>query len=254
MPTVLSAPVEALPLVGLPAPVEKPLPVQDVALLALHESVEELPCVTVGGVAVNVIVGGAGHTQTEVPMVSLGFSAENGGLGGLQYPPCPFVQVAPSSAGLLQALRTQLSFGFQSWHVGHAGGLPGSCRTQPQNELGGELTVTVTIELAEPPAPVQVTWKLLEPRVLSGPTGAFPLGGLPAPVEKPLPVQDVALVELQKSVVVWPCVTVDGEAVRLAVGAGGHGGQGNGPQNACACWGTTDVAPATKITSRRALR
>ena len=49
----------------------------------------------------------------------------------------------------------------------------------------------------------------------------LPLVGLPAPVEKPVPVQEVALLELHVSVEDWPCVTVEGEAEKVAVGAGG---------------------------------
>ncbi len=75
-----------------------------------------------------------------------------------------------------------------------------------------DVTITVAEALAVPPLPVQAT----EYAVLTvGKTGAEPLTA--PPVEKPVPAQEVALVDDQARVEDWPEIMLDGEAVRVAM-------------------------------------
>ena len=54
---------------------------------------------------------------------------------------------------------------------------------------------------------------------VSGPVLSLPLVAF-APLQAPLAVQAVALVDDQLSVLAWPLSTLDGSAVRVTVGAG----------------------------------
>lgn len=83
---------------------------------------------------------------------------------------------------------------------------------------GGGPAVTLTVELAVPPAPVQV--KVNAVVAANGGEASLPLVGL-LPDQPPLAVQLVALVEVQLRFVDWFVTTDVGSAVRLTVGAGG---------------------------------
>ncbi|MBU6490968.1 hypothetical protein KGQ25_02335, partial [Patescibacteria group bacterium] len=77
------------------------------------------------------------------------------------------------------------------------------------------VTVTVALELLVPPEPVQETEYVV---VVEGYTTA--VFEVAPPVEKPVPVQEVALLELQVRVEEEPLVIEVGEAERVTVGAG----------------------------------
>jgi hypothetical protein len=83
--------------------------------------------------------------------------------------------------------------------------------------LAGAETLTVTDLDALPPAPLQVSVKLVVP--LSAPVLALPLVGS-FPDQPPDAVQPVALLEDQFSVADPPLLTVVGLALRLTAGAG----------------------------------
>lgn len=82
----------------------------------------------------------------------------------------------------------------------------------------GAVTVTETVLLAVPPAPVQVSAKLLFE--LSAPVDWLPLVDF-VPLQSPEAVQPVALVELQVSVEADPLTTDVGFAAMVTVGAAG---------------------------------
>jgi hypothetical protein len=73
------------------------------------------------------------------------------------------------------------------------------------------------LSFAEPPGPEQVSVKVVV--VVSAPVDWLPLVAL-APLQPPLAVQLVALVELQVSVAALPLVTLVGDAVSVTVGGG----------------------------------
>ncbi|MBT8116650.1 MAG: hypothetical protein KJO66_02365, partial [Gammaproteobacteria bacterium] len=83
--------------------------------------------------------------------------------------------------------------------------------------LGALVTSTVTVSLAVPPAPEQLSVKLL--LAVSGPTDWLPDVPL-LPDQPPLATHDVASLELQLSVLVPPDSTVSGFAPSVTVGAG----------------------------------
>lgn len=85
-------------------------------------------------------------------------------------------------------------------------------------ETAGEVTMTDVLLLAEPPGPVQVSWKLAG-FVVSGTESAEP-DVLPPVSNPPAATQEVAFVEDQVRVVLLPEVTVVGDAERAAVGGG----------------------------------
>jgi hypothetical protein len=74
---------------------------------------------------------------------------------------------------------------------------------------------TVAVVVAVPPVPAHATVYVV---VAEGETAAEPLTR--PPVEKPVPVQDVAFVEPHVSVELFPVTTVVGLALRLDVGGG----------------------------------
>ena len=78
-------------------------------------------------------------------------------------------------------------------------------------------TLTVAVWLAEPPAPVQVSVKLVV--ALSAPVSAVPLAAWLPFHEPPLDVQEDAPVLDQVSVLLAPVVTDVGLAVKFTVGA-----------------------------------
>ena len=82
-------------------------------------------------------------------------------------------------------------------------------------EISGDVTCTLTRSVLAPPGPEQDTWYVA---LLFGETVAEPLV-LP-PVLNPEPEQLVALLELQESVLLCPCVMLEGLAERDALGAG----------------------------------
>jgi len=83
--------------------------------------------------------------------------------------------------------------------------------------VGAGATVTVTLWLADPPAPEQVSEKPVV--AASGEVDSLPLMAL-APLQPPEAVQLVALVELHVSVAEPPPATEAGLAVSVTVGAG----------------------------------
>ena len=82
---------------------------------------------------------------------------------------------------------------------------------------GGAETLTVSDWLALPPAPLQVSVKVVV--VLSAPVLALPLVGS-LPDQPPEAVQLLALLEDQLSVADPPLLTAAGLALRLTAGAG----------------------------------
>lgn len=94
MRTELSVPVASLPEVDL-EPVQSPVAAQDVALLELQFSVEELPCSNADGFALSANVGGgvAGVTLTVTVCVAV--------------PPVP-AQLSAKSVVVVSALRTSV--------------------------------------------------------------------------------------------------------------------------------------------------
>jgi len=82
---------------------------------------------------------------------------------------------------------------------------------------GGATTVTADDTVTLPPAPVQVNAKLVA--AVNGAEDTEPLTFF-TPLQPPDAAHELALVLLQDSCVVAPLATLDGFAVRLAVGAG----------------------------------
>jgi len=82
--------------------------------------------------------------------------------------------------------------------------------------------VTVTDRLALPPAPLQLSVKVLV--VVSGPRTSLPRGIVLEPDHAPEAMQEVALVEDQASVEDPPLATDVGFAASDTVGPGGGGG------------------------------
>src|SRR5512146_2169671 len=92
----------------------------------------------------------------------------------------------------------------------------------------GQVTVTVLLALALPPAPLQTRLYVLV--VLKAPVFWLPLAGL-LPLQAPKAVQPrSALVEDQVKVLLSPSATLEGEALRLTVG--GAGGVTGGAEKA----------------------
>jgi hypothetical protein len=92
--------------------------------------------------------------------------------------------------------------------------------------LGGGVTVggttaTLTVCVADPPAPVQV--RANEALLVKGPLEAVPLVALP-PLQFPLAAQDDALVDDHVRVVAEPEFTVDGDADSVTDGPWGIDG------------------------------
>lgn len=83
----------------------------------------------------------------------------------------------------------------------------------------GAVTVTTAVAEPEPPAPVQVRVYDCIPVVFRVPVEPVPEVAL-LPLQAPLAVQAVALVLLQVNVALPPVVILDGDAVRVTVGAG----------------------------------
>jgi hypothetical protein len=85
---------------------------------------------------------------------------------------------------------------------------------------GAASTVTTTDSLAEPPAPEQVSVKVVD--TVSGPTLSLSVVAL-VPVQPSVASQSVASVDVQESVVQSPATTLVGDAARETVGVGGGG-------------------------------
>jgi hypothetical protein len=81
---------------------------------------------------------------------------------------------------------------------------------------GGGVTVRVRLAFAVPPAPVQETEYVVD---VDGETEIVP--EVAFPVENPVPVQEVAFVELQVSEAEFPCTIDAGDAPMDAVGGAG---------------------------------
>ena len=83
--------------------------------------------------------------------------------------------------------------------------------------VGGGNTVTVTLRVIAPPAPVQLKSNVLV--FASAPVDALPIVAF-VPDHAPEAVQDVALVEDQVSVAAFPTNTLVGLALKVSVGSG----------------------------------
>jgi len=95
--------------------------------------------------------------------------------------------------------------------------------------VGTGLAVTVTVAAAAvlvPPEPIQVSEYVVS--VVKAPVLWLPLVAI-APVQPPEALQDVASVELQVNIAASPRLTVIGDAVIDAVGAGGFVVTGTDP-------------------------
>jgi hypothetical protein len=217
-----SAPVDWLPLVDF-VPFQPPDAVQLEALLELQLSVAEAPLATVDGFADRVTDGGAGGTVTATETV------------WLTLPPAP-EQVIVKSVAALSALldsvplvarsplqppdaeqfeaSVELQVSDVAFPTTTTDGLAASDRVG----AGVDPTLTVTVWLAVPPAPVHVSVKPVV--VETGSVVWLPLKAL-SPLQPPDAVQLVAFDVFQVRVAVWPLVTVVGAAVSDSVGATG---------------------------------
>jgi hypothetical protein len=227
-----SAPVDTLPL-GACAPANvPPVPVQAVALVELQVSVAAPPAVTAVGLAVSVAVAGGGVTGVTVTVAVAALLAPPAPVQVTEYVAVavsapvdrlPLVARAPANVPPVpvQAVAlVELQVSVAAPPAVTAAGLAVSVAV-----AGGVTAVTVTVTVAGlllPPAPVQVNEYVAV--AVSAPVDRLP------PVERapanapPVPVQAVALVELQVSVVALPAVIEVAAALSDAVGTAGGGG------------------------------
>jgi hypothetical protein len=215
--SAVSGPVDCDPLVGL-APLQLPLAVQEVALVADQVSVELLPDVMALGPALRVTVGAGVETVTVAVCAAL--------------PPGP-VQVSVKDWSLVK-LPVE------------AEPLVGSLPLQPPEAVQEVAFVEVQLKVAPlplvtvlgfaeiftvgadwvtetladcealPPAPVQVIVKVV--LAFNAPVDCEPLTAR-LPLQPPLAVQDVALVADHVNVELPPAVIDDGLACKVTVGA-----------------------------------
>jgi hypothetical protein len=216
---LVSAPADCVPLVAL-APDQAPDAVQLSALVADQVSVGLAPLAMVCGLTVMVTVGAGGVTVTVADWAAL--------------PPLP-VQVnvkvpvpvndpvdcdplvvlapvhAPEAVQLVASVEDQVSVALAPFAM--------VCGLAVIVTVGaGAVTVTVADCASVPPAPVQLSEKVLV--AVNAPVDCVPLVAS-APVHAPEAVQVSALVDDQVSVELVPFATVCGLAVIVSVGAGG---------------------------------
>ena len=215
-----SAPVDWLPLAAF-VPLQPPDAVQLDALLELQLSVDAEPLATVDGLPDRVTDGAAGGTVTETETV------------WLTLPPAP-EQVSVKSVAALSALldsvplvarsplqppdaeQFEAPVELQVSDVGLPTTMTDGLAARVRVGAGVDPTLTVALWLAVPPAPVQVSVKLVV--VATGSVVWLPFNAL-EPVQPPDAVQLVASDEFQLRIAVWPLATVAGDAVSEIVGA-----------------------------------
>lgn len=209
-----------MPLVAF-EPVQPPDAVQLVVFVVFHVSVDALPIRTVAGVAVRVIVGAGAAMETVADWLAVPpgpvqlkvkvVITESGPVDWL-----PLVALAPaqppSAVQLVALVVLQVSV----------------AEPPPATIVGDAVSVTVGAEeaatetvtdwLPEPPGPAQVRVNVVV--ALSAPVDWLPLVAR-APLQPPLAVQPVALVELQVSVADWPFSIEAGAALNVTAGTGG---------------------------------
>ncbi len=211
-----SAPVDCEPLVAL-APLQPPEAVQLVALVELQVSVEEPPFAMLDGLAVRVTVG-VGTTVTvalalPLPPVPVQVSVNVVVAARAALTSDPLVVLAPlqppEAVQLVALVELQVSVDVPplATLVGFA----------LKVTVGTGTTVTVTLWLTVPPVPLQLSEKPVV--AASAPVDCDPLVAL-LPVQPPLAVQLVALVELQVSVEAAPTARLVGLALKARVGGG----------------------------------
>ena len=215
-----SAPVDWLPLVDF-VPLQPPDAAQLDALLELQLSVDAEPLATVDGLTDRVTDGGAGGTVTETETV------------WLTLPPVPeqvSVKLVAELSAVLDSVplvaRSPLQppdaeqlvapVELQVSDVGLPTTTTDGLAARARVGAGVDPTLTVALWLAVPPAPVQMSVKLVV--VATGSVVWLPFKAL-APLQPPDAVQLVAFDEFQFRVAVWPLVTVVGDAVSEIVGA-----------------------------------
>ena len=191
------------------------------ALLELQLSVDAAPLATVDGLTDRVTDGGGGGTVTEtetawltLPPVPEQVSVKSVAALSELLDSVPLVARSPLQPPDAEQLEAPVEL--QVSDVGlpttTTDGLAASARVG----AGVDPTLTVALWLAVPPAPVQVSVKLVV--VATGSVVWLPVKALP-PLQPPDAVQLVAFDAFQLRVAVWPLVTVAGDAVSEIVGA-----------------------------------
>lgn len=217
--TVISSPVVAR------SPAQSPEAVQVVASVELQASREVEPAVTLDGLAARLNVGAGAMTAIDtsreivppapvqlsekvVPVVRSALVSLPDGPRGPVQPPAAVQEVAPvvDHCNCVAEPRATLADDADRTSVG---------------AVGEDATATAAVVVAEPPAPVQLKVKLVP--LPSAGVGWVPAVAL-APLQPPVAVQALELLDDQVSTLTPPGATVAGLADRVTVGAAGVAG------------------------------